>query len=626
MVKVRFNDQPIQIRVQGAALVTHQSALAQAAADTAASAASQALFDAQLAELAALTAPEVYIDVATGLGAAPEGGTFWVKTDDGLALYRKVGGLGVLLDVIGTTVDVTKYGADPTGVADSSAAVQLATDYVAGRGGGVVFFPPGTFTLEGVTLKEGVRYLGLSWRTTKLRLPAAPSAPMFSAATAATFAMGGFDHLELDGGQDEETATFDAIDFSAIDMLEEFHIESCYIHHFRRGYNGSLGSGLGNDRFPVLRNSRFWNNHTGIFTNEHAMLYAVDCRSNVCGLDGRINDLICALGKFNNNRVGVGLTGLVTNSYFSTCTFYKNVDISLVLDGNSTVDNSMFVGANDPTAQGGAGETGILVRGNSVAIIGNRFGQHPTTACYSGEAIKLLVEGSAQALLGLQVKDNDFRLFGAGIGIRSALGTNALSGAQIVDNSVRSAGKRFAVLDLISCCQISDNSMQLANADNAVVPLPSGEAMIEWGSLAPMNQIHGNVIWAIASMATGHAIKGPIVATDLLSVRNNAFRNFTGEGPVSVTGGNMARWFGNVGYATEASGDITVAEGATSATVSHGLARAPARRDFYVSPINAGAAGVNWYISAASATQLTITLTSPAPSGGAQFGWQAGVF
>ena len=46
-------------------------------------------------------------------------------------------------------IDVVRdYGADPTGVADSTAAIQAAIDAAAAAGGGIVYFPPGTYTVH----------------------------------------------------------------------------------------------------------------------------------------------------------------------------------------------------------------------------------------------------------------------------------------------------------------------------------------------------------------------------------------------------------------------------------------------------------------------------------------------
>lgn len=48
----------------------------------------------------------------------------------------------------GAQANVNDYGADPTGVADSTAAAQAAWDAVAAAGGGVVYFPTGTYRVN----------------------------------------------------------------------------------------------------------------------------------------------------------------------------------------------------------------------------------------------------------------------------------------------------------------------------------------------------------------------------------------------------------------------------------------------------------------------------------------------
>lgn len=48
-------------------------------------------------------------------------------------------------DAPGPLVDATAYGADPSGAADSTAAIQAALDDVGARGGGVVHLPAGTY-------------------------------------------------------------------------------------------------------------------------------------------------------------------------------------------------------------------------------------------------------------------------------------------------------------------------------------------------------------------------------------------------------------------------------------------------------------------------------------------------
>ncbi|MBB5709356.1 hypothetical protein [Sphingomonas xinjiangensis] len=55
---------------------------------------------ADIAEIAALTAPQVYATTAAGLAAVPSGGTFWVAEAGGLRLYRDDAGTATALDVV----------------------------------------------------------------------------------------------------------------------------------------------------------------------------------------------------------------------------------------------------------------------------------------------------------------------------------------------------------------------------------------------------------------------------------------------------------------------------------------------------------------------------------------------
>lgn len=56
----------------------------------------------------------------------------------------------------GAVVNILDYGADPTGVADSTAAIQLAIN----TGDGTIFYPDGTYLVNGVVIKSNQRHLG----------------------------------------------------------------------------------------------------------------------------------------------------------------------------------------------------------------------------------------------------------------------------------------------------------------------------------------------------------------------------------------------------------------------------------------------------------------------------------
>lgn len=56
----------------------------------------------------------------------------------------------------GAVVNILDFGADPTGATDSTAAIQAAID----TGDGTIFYPDGTYLVDGVVIKSNQRHLG----------------------------------------------------------------------------------------------------------------------------------------------------------------------------------------------------------------------------------------------------------------------------------------------------------------------------------------------------------------------------------------------------------------------------------------------------------------------------------
>lgn len=77
-----------------------------------------------------------------------------------------------------------------------------------------------------------------------------------------------------------------------------------------------------------------------------------------------------------------------------------------------------------------------------------------------------------------------------------------------------------------------------------------------------------------------------------------------------------------VGYRTNNRGAATITSGGTSVTVNHGLAVTPAKEDIMVTP--ASDPGQRFWVSSTTSTQFTITTNAAVPSD-AFFGWAAGV-
>ena len=58
--------------------------------------------------------------------------------------------------IYGAVVNILDKGADPTGLTDSTAAIQSAID----SGAGTIFYPDGTYSVDGVSIKSNQIHLG----------------------------------------------------------------------------------------------------------------------------------------------------------------------------------------------------------------------------------------------------------------------------------------------------------------------------------------------------------------------------------------------------------------------------------------------------------------------------------
>lgn len=88
---------------------------------------------------------------------------------DALVGFRQSNSSGNLTGAVGRTVhqklqesiSVLDFGADPTGVVGASTAIQAAIDAVSAQGGGSVYFPPGTYLIDGnITPKSNMSIYG----------------------------------------------------------------------------------------------------------------------------------------------------------------------------------------------------------------------------------------------------------------------------------------------------------------------------------------------------------------------------------------------------------------------------------------------------------------------------------
>jgi hypothetical protein len=114
--------------------------------------------------------------------------------------------------------DVLDYGAHADGVSDDSVAILAAIAAANAVGGGIVFFPAGTYLCASITLKAGVYLVGAGKKATVVKLKSGANTDLLSAQTnlinlSASFGTGaqgtlynfGFANMTLDGNKAKQT-------------------------------------------------------------------------------------------------------------------------------------------------------------------------------------------------------------------------------------------------------------------------------------------------------------------------------------------------------------------------------------------------------------------------------------
>lgn len=113
-----------------------------------------------------------------------------------------------------------------------------------------------------------------------------------------------------------------------------------------------------------------------------------------------------------------------------------------------------------------------------------------------------------------------------------------------------------------------------------------------------------------------------IAPGDFNSVLGVDLRN--NSAPALKAGAN-SQFRNNQGYISEASGTATVASGAVTIVVTHGLSATPALKDIMVTPTNSLGLAAKYWISNVTATQFTINVNVDPGATTATFVWKAGI-
>lgn len=172
-----------------------------------------------------------------------------------------------------TCATVTWFGADNTGVEDSSPAIADALAFLPAEGG-VIYFPEGSYTALNIDVPNGVRFVGSGISSTKITALGEENATnhLFNRQSTAAITFGGIEHMTLQGGVGEGIGVRSAyngvhlrnsVGFAGEDY-GRFIMDNVLTTGFRVGVHGTV-----DDRHLATHNSYYRNCETCLFITHH---------------------------------------------------------------------------------------------------------------------------------------------------------------------------------------------------------------------------------------------------------------------------------------------------------------------------------------------------------------------
>lgn len=496
-------------------------------------------------------------------------------------------------------------GAKADGSTDDSAAWASAILAVSAAGGGVVTAPRNrTYIVQGLPLRENV---WIDLHGIKLRHPVNPTEPMFVAPATNRIINGGISGGEMIGYNKMQHC----IDFSAVTTLEHFIVENSYIHDFDMGYNSSQ-----NDRFPILRDTRFWFNRIGMYVNmNHPIVHFCDFRNNDVGLTGDPNDMFAIGCKFNFNRVGVQPDRTkpnfgIRNSRFVGCAFARNTEVGLDIDHGNIVVGNQFYG-ND------SGDDGLRIDQSLNTVTSNVFGYMTVQGGIGGAGIRFT--GTVDLSLNT-IGHNTFQLSSpTGVGITANVGVAQLKGLNLSNNTCQvSTDRKFIDLKMANLrhSKVKGNIAYVRfNTTHA-----AGSGIMEFGNLGSLGcDFSENSIVSERENNPAHAMK--FVGIDGCTFSGNRFVGFAA--PIAATHWSGARFRDNPGFKTATNNLASIPIGQTKVTVTHGLDHPMANSAQFISvnPTNDMGPATKFWVSNVTATTFDIMINTAPGSYAANFRW-----
>jgi pectate lyase-like protein len=577
----------------------------------------------------------------------------------------------------GQATNVKDYGAAGNGVADDTSEIQAAIT-ASPSTGGTVYFPPGTYRLSSaLVLKSNLVLMGAGPTMSVLQGNGAITIlTKFVSSDGATitdltiqglgFDLNGYNATNFSYGIAINTTTvrririignrfFDSAYPGDANVLQREWIlvlpaEDVWIENNDLSHGGRIhfGGGTGG---AVTRNVWVTNNKID-FVNDNGITFPMN--GSVAIPTGAITEKVFITGNSIKNPMASGIFFGVDGQQDDDPTIIlRDIHISdntIWLDGVDSDDG--VVGIRGTLPAGTSSAENILIESNIV-----RVADALTTTPYGiqiSQATSTNVMGRAITIRGNHVVGPATAGY-IGISIVATVGDLLLEQNTIVgmDTGIQIQGSAAGAV--WSRLAVKGNRMIGPKAVGISV---SGDPVVADG-LIEGNWVHGQVT-ASSAHAGLQLVSVGALADYEFTIRNNAFidgasygirlqsvavpvgsgfllyltgNDVTGNGFSAINLQDNAAWRTgslrrqNRGYLTEASGTGTIASGATTAVITHGLAVTPVAKDIVINftenPTNDPG---NFWVSGMTSTQFVLNVRNDPGASNLDFTWQATVY
>jgi hypothetical protein len=274
-------------------------------------------------------------------------------------------------------------GADPTGAADSTAAIQAAISACQTAGGGIVYLPPGNYTVTGLTISgSDVTLLGTGIGASFLTLKNASNAPVVSLTGTGTVNVH-IQDISIDGNKANQTTAGIGISintpYSTIDSQHTI---------FNVDLISTWGDGIsitGDTRVVRMMHVRVRQAGASGYNLAGSDHQTAMCIADGCGSHGFVvyagDPMFIGCKAFYcdslvNGSAGFRVEG--TGCYFNACEAQNNNESGWVIIG--TAQNILLEGCaatSNGTNFAGAGAGVQVVNASNVSIVGGLFTEIP---------------------------------------------------------------------------------------------------------------------------------------------------------------------------------------------------------------------------------------------------------